>query len=61
MSTSVETPWVVLFAIAVTLVFGVPSGLAILVWVSGPAHRICISERTLCGHRYPRKFLGVER
>ena len=61
MSTSAETPWVLPVAIAVTLVFDVPACLAISVWVSGPAYRICIGERTLRGHRYSRKFLGVER
>ena len=35
MSTSVETPWVLPFAIAVTLVLDVPACLTISAWVSG--------------------------
>jgi hypothetical protein len=37
MSTSVETSWALPFVIAVTLVLGVSSGLAIVVQVRGPA------------------------
>lgn len=48
MSTSVQTPWVLPFAIAVILVRDVPSG------------RNCVSERTLRGYQYSRNVLGVE-
>ncbi len=44
MSTSVDTPCVLLLAMAVTRVLDVPARLAISAWVSWPARMILVSE-----------------
>ena len=44
MSTSVDTPWVLLFAMAVTRVRDVPARLAMSAWVSRPDWMILASE-----------------